>query len=150
MPYLDGVSRRRNWLVVTLLGLFALSIIWFVVAVALGSDSNGVAPMLPLTLGGVLWVGVAWAIEWPLRRRLRRAGGALCPGCGYDLVDRPSAICPECGLRISAEEAVDAWGRLRSRWPGDFEGRVESGRDEPPRGGRLGRARAGGTGRRGS
>lgn len=59
---------------------------------------------LPVALGIIFW---RYA---PVRSRVRKAQGMLCPWCLYDLRGRGgSDLCPECGQRVMDAEARRAW-----------------------------------------
>lgn len=64
-----------------------------------------------------VWAIIGWlAAVARMSRSVRETDGALCPACGYDLRDRGDpGLCSECGLRVTDEQAAEAW---RGWWRG--------------------------------
>ncbi len=66
------------------------------------------------------FAGVAIGRETRLRKRLKSAGGAICPRCGYDVSRHPeeSGVCPECGRPFSKEGLRKLWAQTHLlTWP---------------------------------
>lgn len=103
----DHFVQRRRWTGAMLVGLLLASPFWMTLWASLGSVGF---------LGGGLSIAAAIAVitfcsrssEDAVLTALRRAGGGLCPHCGYQL-EPTMERCPECGSPGTAEGASITW-----------------------------------------
>ena len=125
MSYLDRVLLHQR---VCGVGLIAVGVAGFTLMCLLIDHlmraSTGLLLLLysagALAIAGALLL--VWRLNKPLRRRLRSTGGALCPGCGYDLAQTDTGICPECAEAWTPASARAAWqGAVGGWWPEAFE-----------------------------
>lgn len=117
MSYLDRVLLHRWFCLVGM--IFCASALLELLAVPAGLAWTLVGA--GALLGAAALLGL-WLVRPPLRRRLRATGAAICPGCGYDLVETDVPICPECGDAWTPESARAAWrSAVGAWWPEAFQ-----------------------------
>ena len=61
-------------------------------------------------VGGVIFAGTSeFIFRRPLQKQIRveliERGVPICLGCGFDLTDNMSGVCPECGANIACAKA---------------------------------------------
>lgn len=120
MRLIDRIRARRRFARIATAGAFCGGLALVVIA-----GNPFASTMLVAAAIATIAYHVPKMLERRLMAHLRETRGALCPGCGYELFDRPGDLCPECGRRITIEQACAAWRTLARQWPGDAWGHVQ-------------------------
>jgi len=107
------LARYQRRLVLVSVVALALTAVFSVLRVLwqwppMPTPAASLVPFLPL------YVVIGWTALWwgRLKRRVRAAGGGLCPNCLYDISKAGAEACPECGYACDLAEARWRWKKV--------------------------------------